>query len=83
MISARQIRAARALLGWSQQTLADRALVSRSSVARLEEDDCEFDQKAGRAKLVQRALEDAGIHFLYDEKNGKVGALITVKKRKK
>lgn len=36
MISARQIRAARALLGWSQQDLADRAIISVNALRRLE-----------------------------------------------
>jgi DNA-binding XRE family transcriptional regulator len=36
MIIARQIRAARALLDWSQQQLADKAIVSLNAVARLE-----------------------------------------------
>jgi predicted transcriptional regulator len=36
MITSRQIRAARALLDWSQQQLADKAIVSLNAVARLE-----------------------------------------------
>jgi predicted transcriptional regulator len=36
MITPRQIRAARALLGWSQQQLADKAIVSLNAVTRLE-----------------------------------------------
>jgi len=36
MITARQIRAARALLGWSQQNLADKAVVSLNAVTRPE-----------------------------------------------
>ncbi len=36
MITARQTRAARALLGWSQETLADKALVSLTALKRLE-----------------------------------------------
>jgi ribosome-binding protein aMBF1 (putative translation factor) len=34
MITPRQIRAARALLGWSQQQLADKAIVSLNAVAK-------------------------------------------------
>ena len=79
MISGKQIRAARALLGWSQQRLADEALVSRSSVTRLEADDGEFDHNAGTAELVRRALEDAGIIFLFDEGNGAEGARLRKK----
>ncbi len=36
MVTLREIRAARALLGWSQQQLADKAIVSLNAVARLE-----------------------------------------------
>lgn len=36
MITARQTRAARALLGWTQETLADKALVSLTALKRLE-----------------------------------------------
>jgi DNA-binding XRE family transcriptional regulator len=36
MITARQSRAARALLGWTQQELADKALVSLTALKRLE-----------------------------------------------
>ena len=36
MITARQSRAARALLGWTQETLADRARVSLTALKRLE-----------------------------------------------
>jgi predicted transcriptional regulator len=36
MITSRQIRAGRALLGWSQQELADRAVLSRNAIAKLE-----------------------------------------------
>jgi len=73
MISGKQIRAGRALLGWSQQRLADEALVSRSSITRLESEDNEFDHNAGTAELVRRALEDAGINFLFDDGGGAEG----------
>ena len=36
MITARQSRAARALLGWTQETLADAARVSLTALKRLE-----------------------------------------------
>ena len=36
MITARQSRAARALLGWNQETLADKALVSLTALKRVE-----------------------------------------------
>ena len=38
MITSRQVRAARALLGWTQELLADKALVALTALKRLESD---------------------------------------------
>ena len=62
MISARQVRAARALLGWSQQELADRAVVSLTAVKRLEAG--LGDPRVSTVLAVRRALETAGVEFL-------------------
>ncbi len=62
MITARQSRAARALLGWTQETLADRALVSLTALKRLESGQrAVFDSTEDQ---VRRSLEAAGIVFL-------------------
>lgn len=69
MISARQIRAARALLGWSQQELADRAILSLNAVKRLEGG--RGDPRMSTVAAVRTALEAAGIRFLAaDEAKG-------------
>lgn len=62
MISARQIRAARALLGWSQQDLADHAIVSVNALRRLEGE--QVDPRMSTVAAVKSALENAGIDFL-------------------
>ena len=62
MITARQIRAARALLGWSQQQLADKAIVSLNAVARLEKGI--VDSRISTVLAIQKALSKAGIEFL-------------------
>lgn len=62
MISARQIRAARALLGWTQQQLADAAIVSFNAVTRLERG--EVDPRLSTISAVQSALIKAGVEFL-------------------
>ncbi len=62
MVSARQIRAGRALLGWSQQALADRAIVSISAIKRLELG--MTDPRVSTVTAVQTALEKAGIEFI-------------------
>lgn len=60
MITARQSRAARALLGWTQQELADKALVSLTALKRLES---EKDLRVYETTedQVRRVFEDAGI----------------------
>lgn len=63
MITARQCRAARALLGWTQETLAEKALVSLTALKRLESaNDLRVFESTG--VQVQRALEKAGIVFV-------------------
>lgn len=63
MISSRQIRAARALLGWSQQDLADRAIVSVNAIRKLEGG--HVDPRWSTISAVKAALEAAGIEFQY------------------
>ena len=63
MITARQTRAARALLGWSQETLADKALVSLTALKRLESENGLKVHEATRDQ-VRRALESNGIVLL-------------------
>lgn len=63
MITARQIRAARALLGWFQETLADKALVSLTALKRLESENG-LKVHESTHDQVRRALEENGIVFL-------------------
>lgn len=62
MISNRQIRAARALLGWSQTRLAEAAGVSLMTVKRLEASDA-FQARFDTVMKVKDAVERAGIEF--------------------
>ena len=66
VVTVRQIKAARALLAWSQGALAEASGVSEPTVARLEAQDGDLGGRAG-AKIVV-ALEAAGVIFL--EENG-------------
>jgi transcriptional regulator with XRE-family HTH domain len=68
VISARQIRAARALLGWSQQQLADKAIVSLNAVARLEKGI--VDSRVSTVQAVEAALSKAGIEFIARNEKG-------------
>jgi transcriptional regulator with XRE-family HTH domain len=63
MISNLQIRAARALLGWSQQRLADEAGLSAITVKRLEGADETFQAKFETVMKVKEAVETAGVVF--------------------
>ncbi|MAM10903.1 MULTISPECIES: helix-turn-helix domain-containing protein [Hyphomicrobiales] len=63
MITARQSRAARALLGWTQETLADKARISLTALKRLESESG-LDVYETTRDQVRRALEAAGIVLL-------------------
>lgn len=77
MITARQIRAARALLGWSQQQLADKAIVSLNALARLETGN--VDSRVSTLSAIQKALTKAGIEFLDADQKGEGVRLKTPK----
>ncbi|WP_234050447.1 MULTISPECIES: helix-turn-helix transcriptional regulator [unclassified Xanthobacter] len=63
-VSARQIKAARAILGWRRQDLASRAGMSPATVKVVETDEDALPALAPtRARLV-KVLEAAGIRFL-------------------
>jgi len=63
MITARQSRAARALLGWTQETLADQARVSLTALKRLESESA-LDVYESTRDEVRRAFERSGIVLL-------------------
>lgn len=68
LITIRQVKAARALLGWSQSDLAQHSGVSEPTVARLESADGELGGREATARKIQVALETNGIEFI--EENG-------------
>jgi transcriptional regulator with XRE-family HTH domain len=70
MVNARQIRAGRAWLGWSQQQLADASTVAKRTIIRAEQASEEATVQARTLRDIQRALEDAGVRFLFD---GEIG----------
>ncbi|AOZ70600.1 hypothetical protein LPB142_15705 [Rhodobacter xanthinilyticus] len=67
MITARQSRAARALLGWTQETLADKARISLTALKRLESEN-RLEVYESTRDQVRRALEAAGIVILSDKR---------------
>lgn len=62
----RQIKAARALLAWGQQHLADAAGVNVQTVKRMEGIDGPVRGQHDTVIKIQRAMEEAGIEFLAD-----------------
>jgi transcriptional regulator with XRE-family HTH domain len=70
-ISIRQIKAARSLLGWSQDDLADKSGISKPTIGRLESQDGETlggRQETGAALVA--ALEKGGIEFIAENGGG-------------
>ncbi len=65
MISIRQVKAARALLGWSQADLAKHSGVSAPTIGRLEAEDSHgpIGGRANTGAKLRAALETAGVEF--------------------
>jgi transcriptional regulator with XRE-family HTH domain len=64
MIYPCQIRAARALIGMSQQELAQRSSVGLATIKRIEAVGSEITGTAKTLVKIQKALESAGIRFI-------------------
>ena len=82
MITIRQVKAARALLGWSQADLAQRSGVSEPTIARLESAQGELGGREGTGKKIRRAIEAAGIEFI-DENGGGPGVRLRKRPHKR
>lgn len=64
MITGWQIRAARAALAWSAQTLAERSEVGLRTIMRLEASDDLPSSRTTTLQDVQSAFEAAGVEFI-------------------
>jgi len=73
MLTAAQIRAARALLGWSQPALAKESGVSLPTIVRMESQLGPGRSSAANVDAVRRALEKAGVLFLEADDANAVG----------
>lgn len=69
-VSIRQLKAARALLGWSQADLARHSNVSEPTVKRLEAADGDLGGRADTADKIINALEAAGVIFIASNGDG-------------
>jgi len=75
-----QIRAARALLGWSQGKLARAAGVGLTTLQRIEQNEGVVKGNFSTVLKIQKALEQAGIHFA-DNEGAKIGVHLQIAKR--
>ncbi|PSJ57150.1 transcriptional regulator [Mesorhizobium soli] len=69
-ITTRQVKAARALLGWSQTDLAIHSKVSEPTIARLEAVDGPLRGRAETSSKILKALVEAGIEFIPENGGG-------------
>jgi predicted transcriptional regulator len=70
VVTTRQVKAARALLAWSQSDLAEKSHVSEPTIARLESADGELGGRADTIEKIRRALEKAGAEFTNGKRPG-------------
>ena len=77
-ILAAQIRAARALLHWSAEELAEHSSVSLRTIRRAELPHQERKMTVSNELSIRRALENAGVEFI-DENGGGPGVRLKAK----
>jgi transcriptional regulator with XRE-family HTH domain len=65
-----QLRAARALLRWSQQDLSERCGVSVPTIKRLEAMDGELSGHSSTIRSIEQAMEAAGVLFIPENGGG-------------
>ena len=80
MIAPEQCRAARGLLAWSQQELAQKARVGVVTVHQLEAGVSQ--PRHATLEVIRRALESAGVEFI-DENGGGAGVRLRKRRRPK
>jgi len=79
-VSIRQVKAARALLAWSQSDLARHSGVSEPTVKRLESQDGELGGRADTGDKIVAALEAAGVIFQAEGETVDGGAGVRIRK---
>lgn len=71
-LTSEMVRAARALLRWSQQDLASAAEISLPTIKRLENEPGPIPGLRSTAVAIESAFTRAGIEFLYDRGEGAI-----------
>ncbi|WP_442583934.1 helix-turn-helix domain-containing protein [Mesorhizobium sp. ASY16-5R] len=64
------MKAARALLAWSQSDLAQKSGISEPTIKRLESTDGELGGRAETVAAIRAALEAAGVEFIPENGGG-------------
>ncbi len=80
MLTAAQIRAARALLDWSQRQLAEKSKLSVPTIKRMEGAMGPERSTEANVDAVRRALENAGVIFLEPKSTKGGGAGVRLKR---
>jgi transcriptional regulator with XRE-family HTH domain len=81
-VSIRQLKAARSLIGWSQEELAAAASISLPTIKRLEAVEGPLGGWKTTVEKIRVALERAGIEFI-DENGGGAGVRLRKRQRQK
>jgi DNA-binding XRE family transcriptional regulator len=81
-VSIRQIKAARALLDWSQEQLAAAAVVSIPTIKRLEANDGPLGGRGQTVEKILKSMEAAGVEFI-DENGGGPGVRLRKPNKRK
>ncbi len=79
MLTAAQVRAARALLDWSQRQLAEKSKLSVPTIKRMEGAMGPERSTEANVAAVRRALESAGVVFIEASANKEDGAGVRLK----
>ena len=83
MLQVAQIRAARALLGWRQEEIAQAAKISVATIRRIESQEELSTGNVSTLLKIQAAFEQAGIQFIDEDETGGFGLRMTRRKRKR
>lgn len=76
MVDGRQIRAARAMLGWSREDLLKTSGISMSALLRME--GALADSRGSTLNKVAKALTQAGIEFVTRD-DGAIGVILKIR----
>jgi transcriptional regulator with XRE-family HTH domain len=83
MLQVAQLRAARALLGWRQEDVAQAAKVGVATIRRIENQEGPIMGYVSTLLKIQGALEQAGIQFIDEDEMGGIGVRMAKKKKKR